>query len=415
MDRLLADWFEADGPQSEPEGLLTRALDEARGLRQDRDWLAPLRRWLPMQLTLPQPMVAPRLAWLLIVLALVIALVGAVLFVAGRPHVPPPFGPARAGLVAFDAGGDLYTVNGDGSDRRSLVASPAAEVSPIWSPDGLRLAYWVKDRVDGVDTIAPWITDADGSHPRPLVPDRRMRGDNSSTIGWSPDARSVVFSADIDGFGPGIFVVSVDGDGLRQLVAQVDVGADPTWAPDGRSIAYRGPTGDGRFAPFIRPLDGVARRIGEPDSEVATDFRHASWSPDGTKLTYTTGAPNHHAVAIAMADGSGERLVTDGTGDDIWPAWSNDGTRIAFIRAGGLTVKAMVVGADGTDPHELPTSNLARYGVMWSPDDELIFGFGDEHATVADKIVVMSVAGGPPTIIEATGNAGPSNWQRLAP
>jgi TolB protein len=415
MDRLLSDWLETDGPLAEPDGLLQRALIEARGIRQERDRLAPLLRWLPMQLTLRRPMVAPRLVWLLLVLALVVALIGVGLFLAGRPHLPAPFGPARAGPIAFDAGGDIYLVNGDGSGRRVVIGSAADEVSPVWSRDGQRIAYWVKDRVDRVDTLSPWVADADGAHPRPLVPERRLRGDISSPIGWSPDAGSLAFSADVDGFGPGIFIVGTDGRGFRQVVADVAVGADPTWSPDGRSIAYRGPTGTGTFALFVRRLDGVARRLTAPVMEAATDFRYVSWSPDGTELTYTTGAANHHAVAIAKADGSGERLVTDGTGDDIWPAWSNDGTRIAFVRAGGLAVKAMIVGADGTDLHELPSTNLARFGMTWSPDDRLVFAFADAVGTVADTILILPVDGGPPTIVDATGNAGPGNWQRLAP
>ena len=65
---------------------------------------------------------------------------------------------------------------------------------------------------------------ADGSNPRQLT---RYAGSNPA---WSPDGRRIAFRSRFD-----LFVVNVDGSGLRRLARN---GSAPTWSPDGRTIAF---------------------------------------------------------------------------------------------------------------------------------------------------------------------------------
>ena len=80
-------------------------------------------------------------------LALVLAAAGAVAVGASilQADLPPPFGPARNGLIAFESGGDIWVVDPDGTDRRQLTSAPGLEHSPAWSADGTRLAYWSQE------------------------------------------------------------------------------------------------------------------------------------------------------------------------------------------------------------------------------------------------------------------------------
>jgi Tol biopolymer transport system component len=74
-----------------------------------------------------------------------------------------------------------------------------------------------------------------------------------------------------------------------------------------------------------------------------------AWSPDGSRLVLSmTGFVNHNhpggRIYIVNADGSGLRQISSGL-NDRWPAWSPNGTRIAFVRGHQLFTMA----SDGSD------------------------------------------------------------------
>jgi Tol biopolymer transport system component len=114
--------------------------------------------------------------------------------------------------------------------------------------------------------------------------------------------------------GPEIWLVGPDGTALRRLT----VGAQPAWAPDGRTLAFV----DGG-AVWTIGLDGARRRLGrgsEPD-----------WSPDATQLVLVRGA----SLWTIGAGGRGLRRLTRPRQHerDTAPAWSPDGGTIAFYRS----------------------------------------------------------------------------------
>src|SRR5450432_2834818 len=95
-------------------------------------------RWLPMVDLARQPVPLPRLPWRMIglglaVLALLLALV-ATLVAGSRPSLPPPFGLARNGLVAYARGGDILTVDA-GSGDSSVVDKGPGDANPRSSRD----------------------------------------------------------------------------------------------------------------------------------------------------------------------------------------------------------------------------------------------------------------------------------------
>jgi TolB protein len=74
------------------------------------------------------------------------------------------------------------------------------------------------------------------------------------------------------------------------------------------------------------------------------------WSPDGTKLAYESGASPSGRIFSMNADGSRQRQLTHGPGDDFGTAWSPDSRQIAFVRDFGDNNRPVhVMNTDGSD------------------------------------------------------------------
>jgi TolB protein len=110
---------------------------------------------------------------------------------------------------------------------------------------------------------------------------------------------------------------------------------------------------------------------------------HPSWSPDGTKIAFSRFILKEGAdfasltydyiahLFVMNADGTGLKQLTHGSVGDIRPAWSPDGTKIAFNRRPGIL---WLVGADGTHPVALTTVNGGADHPNWSPNgSEILF------------------------------------------
>ena len=93
--------------------------------------------------------------------------IGAIGLVATSRHLPPPYGLATSGLIAFDEGGDIYVADPDGSGRRALITGPADEIQPTWSPDGTMIAYLSLAPSEPYALVI--VADADGTNQRTVA------------------------------------------------------------------------------------------------------------------------------------------------------------------------------------------------------------------------------------------------------
>jgi Tol biopolymer transport system component len=199
------------------------------------------------------------------------------------------------------------------------------------------------------------------------------------------DQREIVFDSRLDG--SEIWAIKPDGSGLRRLTHSPTgtSNQDPRWSPDGRQIAFV----SNRYAPsqerprreiYVMNRDGSdVQRL----TSLLRDCWSPEWSPDGRRIAFVSdeaAAPaageTRKVIYVMDANGSNiRRLMTDQTFSsqaELTPAWSPDGTRIAFT---GL--------ARGQEDHEiyileLETSTLTQLTdnndydahVAWSPDGQ---------------------------------------------
>src|SRR5579862_1595630 len=200
------------------------------------------------------------------------------------------------------------------------AASPAVEIRgmrhPALSPDARRIAFdWHGDI---------WICPVDGGPAERVTEDP---ADEQKPC-WSPDGKSLAFSSDRAG-NRDLFVIDLATRRVRQLTVHSADDDSPAWSPDGKWIAFQS-TRDSNLDLALNnavwdlwkvpALGGTATRI--------TRFRgeNPAWSPDGTTIAfdrYSSGyADGEHDIFVVPAEGPGvPREVASGSEDSRHPVF----------------------------------------------------------------------------------------------
>lgn len=229
--------------------------------------------------------------------------------------------------------------------------------SPAWSPDGSHIAF---GRQGPDQNRTPWqlcVARSDGSHVRCATGD--FRGWIAGGPAWSPDGGTVAFSV----FDPW----SVRYTGLHLLDAAsmtFEVIDTPqlmsvSWSPDGRSIAFA--AFDFAFwtaAGTVNPDGSGLTLLATGDDLGNAEITQVAWSPDGRNLAvaltiYEDMWVWESTIGILDADGTDLRILAREWNVLGWrfelrdPAWSLDGSRVAYTMKDGARSDVFVVGVDG--------------------------------------------------------------------
>jgi Tol biopolymer transport system component len=201
----------------------------------------------------------------------------------------------------------------------SLPESCVGVQAPAWSPDGSRLAFrysLVDDRyADSFNLNSGiWIVNANGTGLRQVTQRTPGRTWDLSPQ-WSPDGtRLAFFRLDVKTEAEAVFTVAVDGSDVSRVSPSSLGGANPDWSPDGRWIVFTGEAADKsvnlyKIHPDETSLENLTRQ-----SANGHQYLSASFSPDGTKIATarTPGAGREGAADIIVmnAGGSNIRAVT---------------------------------------------------------------------------------------------------------
>ena len=93
-----------------------------------------------------------------------------------------------------------------------------------------------------------------------------------------------------------------------------------------------------------------------------------AWSRDGTHIAFTTDRDGNSEIYVMASDGTSQVRVTNSASDDRRPAWSPDGTKIAFVSRRDGNDEIYVTNVDGTNPVRITNNPAMDSDPAWSPD-----------------------------------------------
>ena len=303
----------------------------------------------------------------------------------GEPGAEPiPGGPGRIAYIKqnLQTGSfHLHIVDPDGKNPINLnpIDDLAAYSGQSWSPDGTQLAFTSNRSGNAIYNI--FLMNADGSNIRSVV----ENSTNEFASSWSPDGQKILFQTwRSDETAWDIYVVNIDGSGEKVLINTDREEQLPVWLPDGTQFAYQaGHRGQGTDI-YVANADGTgAMRLTDGNGTL-----HAApaWSPDGTQIAFesnrhqppTTGTRTslaQYEIYVMNQDGSNMRRLTSSQPLEAvrYPTWSPDGKQIAFefhtyateLISGFSTIKVM--NADGSNLYSIPNLLIGARFPRWAP------------------------------------------------
>ena len=228
---------------------------------------------------------------------------------------------------------ELQIADADGAGEETALASFEPIISPVWSPDGRRLAYvsfeakrpvvYVHSLLDGKRTVAA-----------------NFRGSNSAPA-WSPDGSKLAVCLSREG-GSQIFTVNPDGSSLRRLTSSSAIDTEPRYSPDGQWIYF---TSDRGGSPQIYRM---AANGGEPQRVTFEGGYNVSprISPDGKMLAYITRNEGKFQVGLLDLANRQTQIITDSDRDES-PSFSPNGRMILLATVTGGRGVLSAVSSDG--------------------------------------------------------------------
>ena len=236
----------------------------------------------------------------------------------GARSIRPSIGVSPGGVLAYQAEGDGEEFQSAWFDRSGKTSGQIPEAaggfSPNLSPDG-RFVAMRKRSATGSDI---WLLDvARGSATRFTF---GANGKNYATPVWSPDGKRMAYAL----LGRGVYVRAVNGTGAERELLEADGTQAVSWSPDGRQLLVW------RFGKLLllSPGGGNAQvRVGS-----VADIRNdgAEISPDGKYVTFGAAESGRSEIYVeAMPPGTGRWQISIDGGSQ--PRWRKDGRELFFM------------------------------------------------------------------------------------
>ena len=240
----------------------------------------------------------------------------------------------------------LQIADSDGQNAATALTSTEPIISPVWSPDGGRLAYvsfYVHSISSGQRTIVA-----------------NFKGSNSAP-GWSPDGRKLAVVLSKDGFSQ-LYSVNADGSGLQRITQSSGIDTEPRYSADGGTIYFTSDRGGSPQVYQIGANGGDARRVTYEGSYNVSPRP----SPDGKSLAFISRREGRFQLAVMDLASRQVQVVSDSNKDESPSFAPNSRMILIATEVGGRGVLS-AVSSDGRIKQRLTVAAGDVREPAWGP------------------------------------------------
>jgi Tol biopolymer transport system component len=276
---------------------------------------------------------------------------------------------------------DILLVSPDGAQQRGLahMESPAYRGDTslqwvTWLPDSKSVAIIERPSMDEPYTVFRLSLDS-GERRQLTFPPRGTRGDRQCA--FSPDGRYLAFARYQNETSSDLYVAPLDGGEPRRLTHDRIYHSGLAWTPDSRALIYgaqRQSQGWGLWRLAV-PTFGTAPPVRIPGVQEDASWPTVAMAPAGEAIriayTHSRSTVNIYRWDRAQIQDSAPRTVCPSTRSDKAVKYSPDGSRIAFVSTREGSREIWVCNTDGSEPVRV-TSLRGEHtdSPRWSPDGQ---------------------------------------------
>lgn len=253
----------------------------------------------------------------------------------------------------------IWRVDSDGANLTRVSRTGGITQSPVWHPDGNRVAF--TEMRDHVGTI---ILQSLSTGTRVTIPTTTSGLNYSAAI--SPDGTKMAFAKSVEE-GTDIYEVNLANMCCAHRLTTVGRLADnlsPTYSPDGRRIAFISTRG-GQPGLYVMDADGSGQTPMVFEADPKASSQAPEWSPDGTKIIFHRDLAGGRQINVLDVGRRTVRALTN-TGRNEDPSWAPDSRHVVFKSNRGGRDQLWVLDIESGSMRQISTPGGARVPA-WSP------------------------------------------------